>query len=1806
MLVFKRYDSFMGRLNTISEFFNTAQQFHKLEKVEIGGIRGKLLTSHVKKIFEEFKELYGIFGNRTYDALDPSDKLFLKDYEKFNGKIFGLDRKLGAILGRAFDDCTETQSIFKLLHVFGSLTDRKLITAELSDKMPHLVANLNEEMDEAKTIFMKQEKRIQDTGKALIDKNMPPISGQLRFAKELRDKIAAGIKDFKGLNHPICYSDGANLVISKYKEMVCLITSYEEMAFSNWTKTVENLTTEDLDSPLLVREDKDGTLKVNLGKHMMSTLVEVKHMKKEFGTRQLPEKVKEVFKRFNEYRGYKNSLDQTVKMYNYLKRNTVREEYSLIEPEIILLDEKLNPAETTINWKTLDLKDFLEELRAVTANLEMRVVQAQENVKKINQEMTKWVNEPLFMRNDDPKAESLFDMATREEKKTKRYSEIEEACKTVQILIKENETHLGGQESDIKYWNLYLRYIDEMVIRGLLQTVGVSLGYLLDQTDPKKSPAPLFAAELELCEPDIIFRPSLDKKISNNFFDMIVGLIDDIFNMAKLVPRVHKRKGSSQNYLDTVNTHQELRTLKDDLIKRVEIVMGKANTQKTTYLDFSYLWLESRQDYLYYFLTYARQLSQEEAEKLEENENAIKKVPPKLNQFQEQIDQYEAIHEEVRVLENVLTFQSWFRVDITSFKTTLLNCIKRWSYMFKKHLLEHVIESLADLNNFIDKADEALMTQVREGDYDGLIQVMEYLALVNSKQKATDSMFEPLQEVIDLLRQYGMVIPNESLAQLEELPEKWANTKRLSVTAKQQVAPLMGMEVGKLKERMDDYERFQKNFRNGYQASRFYWYNCKAPYDSLSKAQKEIDDFSTKISALQSEATLFEVTVPTYPLIKQCMKENKLLKDLWDYIYLVRTSIELWKTTSWADIDVESMDMECKKFSKDIRGLDKEMRTWNAFTGLESAVKNMLTSLRAIGELQNSAIRDRHWEQLVQVVRVKFIMSDNTTLADLLQLNLHNFEDDVHNIVDKACKELAMEKMIRDLEVSWKTLEFDHDTHKRTGSTLLRTSEELIETLEENQVQLQNMMTSKFIGYFLEEISSWQKCLSMVDQVITLWMDVQRTWSHLESIFIGSEDIRKQLPKDSERFDKVNDEFQGLMAEMAKTPNVVKATNVPGLPEQLEVLQSQLSLCEKALAEYLETKRLAFPRFYFASSADLLDILSNGDQPQMVAKHLTKLFDSMAKIIMEKIDGVETTNAIAMIAKDGETVNFVGMKDGKPFPDPCACKDQVEVWLNRLMASMRESIRVEFSKAMIGYEEKPRETWLFDYPAQVSLAGTQISWTTEVNSSFARLEEGYENALKDYYKKQIGMLNNLITLLLGTLTKGERQKVMTICTIDVHSRDVVSKMILNKIESVLAFMWQSQLRHRWDDGEEDCFANICDAQFRYWHEYLGNTPRLVITPLTDRCYITLTQSLHLIMGGAPQGPAGTGKTETTKDLGRAIGMMVYVFNCSEQMDYKSCGNIFKGLSQTGAWGCFDEFNRITVEGLSVIAVQVKCIQDGIKEKTPTFDFMGEFIPMNPSVGYFITMNPGYAGRAELPENLKVLFRPCAMCVPDLRLICEIMLVAEGFLEASSLSRKFITLYKLCKELLSNQDHYDWGLRAVKSVLVVAGTLKRSDRERPEEQVLMRALRDFNVPKIVADDTPVFLGLISDLFPNLDVPRKRDLEFEKAVKHAACDLKLQPEENFIMKIVQLEEILFVRHSVFIVGDAGTGKTQTWKTLFRTYQNLKQKPTFTDLNPKAVTNDELYGIINPATREWKDGLFSCIMRDIANLPGNNLAY
>uniref|UniRef100_A0A4X1SNS1 Dynein axonemal heavy chain 9 n=1 Tax=Sus scrofa TaxID=9823 RepID=A0A4X1SNS1_PIG len=1782
-LVFVRLDGFLGRLGMVQDLLETALDFHKLGKLEFSGIRGNALSQQAQQMYSEFQEIYRVFSESSYNCLDPQSVEFEKDVSEFNQRVEDLDRRLGTVFIQAFDDAPALEHAFKLLDIAGNLLERPLVARDASDKYLGLIGMFTKDLDAVRMIYCQRVQEEAQGGSSSVHKNMPAMAGGLRWAQELRQRIQDPFNNFRHMTHPCMESAEGKRMIQKYEDMLSLLEKYETRLYEDWCETVSEKSQYNLSRPLLKRDPETKHITVNFSPQLLSVLKEMSYLQPQ-QMKYIPKTAAAMFSSREFYRQLVANLELMANWYNKVMTTLLEVELPLVEKELQNIDLCLKAAEETLNWKTEGIWDYVIHITDSIHDLEQRIQKTKDNVEEIQNIMKSWVS-PIFKRKDGKK-ECLLSMDDQSDQMEKYYSLIKESGLKIHALVQENLCLFSADPAS-SIWKTYVNYIDDMLLDGFFLAIECSLKYLLENTECNAGLTPIFEAQLSLAIPELVFCPSLESGAKGGLYDIVDGLVTSVFRVSSLVPRLSPQS-DSPHYQADLEAMAGLAGMRDQLMERVQSAMALCCTYRHALSQYAYLYVEDRKEALGQFLLYGHVLTAEELEA--HSEDGIPENPPLLHQFKAQIDSYEKLHEDVCKLESTKVFDGWMKIDVRPFKASLLNVIKKWSLTFKQHLVDYVTHSLADLEAFIKDSESGLLKKVEKGDFKGLVEIMGHLMALKERQSSTDEMFEPLKQTIELLKTYDQELPETVFKQLEELPEKWSSIKKMAVTVRQQVAPLQANEVTLLRQRCSAFDVEQQQFWERFRREAPFRFDSTDPHQMLDARHTEIQQMESTMASISESASLFEVGVPDYKQLRQCRKEACQLKELWDTIGMVTSSIRAWETTPWRDVNVEALDLECRRFARHIRNLDKEVRAWEAFTGLESTVLNTLSSLRAVAELQNPAVRERHWRQLMQATGVSFTMDEGTTLAHLLQLQLHHFEDEVRGIVDKAVKEMGMEKILEELQTTWVGMEFQYEPHPRTRVPLLRSDEDLIEVLEDNQVQLQTLMMSKYIAFFLEEVSGWQKKLSTADAVISIWFDVQRTWSHLESIFIGSEDIRAQLPQDSARFEGIDIDFKQIAYDAQKTPNVVEATNKSGLYEKLEDIQSRLYLCEKALAEYLDTKRLAFPRFYFLSSSDLLDILSNGTAPQQVQRHLSKLFDNMAKMQFQ-LDASEkpTKISLGMYSKEGEYV---------AFSEPCDCSGQVEIWLNHVLAHMKATVRHEMTEGVTAYEEKPRQ-WLFDYPAQVALTCTQIWWTTEVGMAFARLEEGYENAMKDYYKKQVAQLKTLITLLLGQLCKGDRQKVMTICTIDVHARDVVAKMIAQKVDSAQAFLWLSQLRHRWDDEAKHCFANICDAQFLYSYEYLGNTPRLVITPLTDRCYITLTQSLHLTMSGAPSGPAGTGKTETTKDLGRALGIMVYVFNCSEQMDYKSCGNIYKGLAQTGAWGCFDEFNRISVEVLSVVAVQVKSIQDAIRDKKQQFNFLGEEISLNPSVGIFITMNPGYAGRTELPENLKALFRPCAMVVPDFELICEIMLVAEGFIEARLLARKFITLYQLCKELLSKQDHYDWGLRAIKSVLVVAGSLKRGDPDRPEDQVLMRSLRDFNIPKIVTDDMPVFMGLVGDLFPALDVPRRRDLNFEALVRKAVVELKLQAEDSFMLKVVQLEELLAVRHSVFVVGGAGTGKSQVLRSLHKTYQIMKRRPVWTDLNPKAVTNDELFGIINPATREWKDGLFSSVMRELAHI-------
>ncbi|XP_063046887.1 dynein axonemal heavy chain 11 [Engraulis encrasicolus] len=1784
-LVFHRTDRITQRLTMMQELFSSALDFLKLERCELGGSGGKVLSELVYNMNDQFHDSWRVLRESKYDPLDYTKEEFVRDYDRFMEQNRDFDQRLGTVLNLAFAHSQGLESAFKLLQMFGSLLERPRIQQLFSPNYGRLLAMFQEEITACQRIMDKQRDRLA-SGSPVLSKNMPAVAGNLKWSQEIRQRILTNRSHLKHLTHMPLDSPEAEAVLRVCENVLETLELQDEEVFSNWSAGLDEICHTHLNKPLLLLDTHTGLYSLNFHPALTSVLREVKYLGM-LRNENIPKAALHLFSKRETLYLYTSSLSLVTQWYNRLHSSILPVELRLVEAELEEVRRTLSPALNELQWSQDELGSYIQSTRTLVEGLSTRVQRSKANLETLHGIMGVFSHTACVTRKCSRSGQLLI-MSDVNEAIRRQYALISHNGDKIHQLLQENRSLLGGSE-DSPEWRAYTEHVDGIVLQGFCSAVRCSLQYLLENTDPSLRIAPLFDIQLVLTS-DMTFHPSLDLTKKDNFYDTIHKMVDDIIGMASCIRRVASHYEQDTYQSDIIEV-PELRELAQVLCSRARNAIAKVKEFQRSFASYRYLWTDDRTEFMRQFLLYGHALSTEEVELYADYELA--KNPPKLDDFKDQISVFESLYHKVSVMEDRRVFCGWLQLDVKPFKIALMSAIKKWSWMFKEHLVSHVTDSVRELALFIESTGVGLSVRVSDGNYGGLVALMSHLMAIRDRQLITEQQFTPLKATAALLKTYQQHLPEDVYTQLEELPEKWANLRKVAFTVKHEVAPLQSNEVAVIRRKCVRFEIKQHEFREQFRKEAIFCISVSEPYKLLDKSNRSVASLEAEMRSLQQTAELFEVSFPDYKQLRLCRAHISLLKHVWDMVIFLKSSIDDWTKTPWQEINVEHMDMELRRFAKEMKTLDKEVRVWDVYVGLEAMVKNMLTSLRAVNELQNPAVRERHWQQLMKTTGVSFVMDESTRLGDLLELQLHRVEEEVKNIVDKSVKEMGIEKVLGEIQQTWSVMSLLYDTHPGTGTPLLKADENLIETLEDNQVQLQNILMSKYVEYFLVEVSGWQRRLLVADMVISSWMAVQRTWAHLQSIFTSSHDIRQQLHADAERFQEIHTDLQSLMVEVVKRDNVIAVTNEPGFLEQLEALQQRLSVCEKALAEYLETKRLTFPRFYFVSATDLLEIVSKGTQPRQVSRHLLKLFDNVADLrFQEEEGGGETEVAIAMGMYSHE-------REYVPFSQPCVCEGQAESWLNALETAMRSTVRQEIMEAVAAYEDKPREQWLLDFPAQVALTGSQIWWATDVGIAFDRVEEGFEAALKDYNKKQVTQLNALIHMLLGELSPGDRQKVMTLCTIDVHARDVVGKLISQRVINGQAFAWLSQLRHRWDEQQKHCFINICDAQFQFSYEYLGNTTRLVITPLTDRCYITLTQSLHLTMSGAPSGPAGTGKTETTKDLGRSLGIMVYVFNCSEQMDYKSIGNIYKGLAQTGVWGCFDEFNRISVEVLSVVAVQVKTIQDAVRNKKQRFLFLGEEIELRSTVGIFITLNPGYAGRTELPENLKALFRPCAMVIPDYELICEIMLVAEGFIDARLLARKFISLYTLCKELLSKQDHYDWGLRAIKSVLVVAGSLKREDRSKPEEQVLMRALRDFNLPKIVTSDVGVFLGLISDLFPSLDVPRKRDSQLETAVRHAVSELRLQPEENFILKVTQLEELLAVRHSVFVVGGPGTGKSQILKTLHRTYSNLKMKAVWNDMNPKAVTTDELFGFLHPHTREWKDGLFSSTMRELSRM-------
>uniref|UniRef100_A0A3B4XA16 Dynein axonemal heavy chain 8 n=1 Tax=Seriola lalandi dorsalis TaxID=1841481 RepID=A0A3B4XA16_SERLL len=1095
---------------------------------------------------------------------------------------------------------------------------------------------------------------------------------------------------------------------------------------------------------------------------------------------------------------------------------------------------------------------------------------------------------------------------------------------------------------------------------------------------------------------------------------------------------------------------------------------------------------------------------------------------PSLIQIKSEIQHYDSIEQEIDDIKPIVVLVST-ELSTDPLRKALKVETKAWKKLLCKYLKEEYKKKMIDTSIHANKYLTQLSHPV--ANLEDVRLTMGALSKLRDTEIQTDMTLISIEEAYEILTKYEAEVTKRETEGVHNLRDLFTKLQSKARSVQDELVRRQPMFKQSLLECVSTFQNDVFTFTEKYD-SEGPMVEGIAPQEAsrrLQSCQAKFEELWRNFNTYSSGEKLLGLPVTQYDCLQKKKKELDLLQKLYGLYDAVMTRISRYYGILWTDVDIEKINAELLEFQNRCRKLPKGLKEWQAFLDLKKTIDDFSESCPLLEMMANKSMMRRHWDRITDLTGHKFEVESKTfTLQNIMEAPLLKYKDEIEDISISAVKEKDIEAKLSQVKEVWCSQILSLMTFKDRGELMLKGAEtaEILTTLEDSLMVLGSLLSNRYSAFYKAEIQDWVSKLSTTSDVIEQWVIVQNLWIYLEAVFVGG-DIAKDLPQEAKRFQNIDKSWIKIMQRAQKVPHVIECcVGDPTLGQLLPDLQKQLEFCQKSLAGYLEKKRLLFPRFFFVSDPALLEILGQASDSHTIQSHLLGVFDNVNEA---EFHATEYDKILAVISQEGEKLLL---------DSPVMAQGPVELWLGKLLLQQQASLHsvIKASDLEINDEDFDLLSFLDKFQAQVGLLGIQMLWTRDAEEALQNAEDDRE-IMPFTKKKFLQLLSILIKQTTYDLSKFDRIKYETLVTIHVHQSDIFNDLVKKRIKSVNDFEWLKQSRFYYKEDLDKVLVSITNVDFIYQNEFLGCTDRLVITPLTDRCYITLAQALGMSMGGAPAGPAGTGKTETTKDMGRCLGKYVVVFNCSDQMDFRGLGRIYKGLAQSGSWGCFDEFNRIDLPVLSVAAQQIYIVLQARKKHKISFIFTdGDCVDLNPEFGLFITM-----------FYLTMYFYLCAMI------------------------------------------HYNFFLPKQIQVLCSYSSFL-------EYTILHVNLCMFQVD----EDEPLFLSLINDLFPGIQLDGSTYTELQAAVAHQVELAGIVNHPPWNLKLVQLYEASRVRHGLMTLGPSGAGKTTVINILMRSLTQCGTPHREMRMNPKAITAPQMFGRLDAATNDWTDGIFSTLWR------------
>ncbi|XP_013149055.1 PREDICTED: dynein heavy chain 2, axonemal [Papilio polytes] len=1740
--IFNYIDSFIQRCFDMLDVCNCMIIFGRIDEIEqinkpiFAGANGDQFEAKCDQIEKMFSVALGLVRKVAHTILDVQAPSWYDDILQFRSTIKDIEIIIENLVESVFEGVNHVEEAVVALYSLHNYSRRQNLKRIFKRKTAEVWAMFSDAVQETKKDMVST--------RGQYPSDLPPFAGKAVVLKTRKNRLIYLKNVMRDASVWMMKCSSSEDVIMHVNRLVGAIDVNIREIWIAWTHNLDERCSAGLNRTLMRKSSENaGLMECNMDVNILELCKEATHWEN-LGL-DIPLHAFQVYMKSKTLLYVYENVLAVVKGYNKILDSLSEPERLLFKPLISACERKVQPGISKLTWTSTMSDEYIADCVTQIGELQDFLTTYKNCNVNLVKIMEKICDTP-FIEFD---IYNVFDI--KDLRAHVRTMEAEAAAKILE-MYKEIIIYLvivyEGFEAQITQmadqWVKYVRRFDRILEDALRLSIKATMQnmYKCVHGDGTMAPSPLIKMNLYLSGKRIVFIPT-----TYELRETFTTVLEEIIHIMSTIPRLYEKfslpSGGLKRFCEVIKVDTDSNKLQALIDAEIEFNINLINDHINMWDPYAHIWEVDKEAFL--------------AKYLEEKHKAI--------EFDNLIITYTDLANTVQVQETVNQIH-FVTLNSSELKKSIIAHCLTWQVKLGE-LLRKITESDIDVvYAYVEKSSEEAMTMPT--DLKELATSIATYERLMSEIVAMEQTFPPITDQMSTLAKFEVEVSSDMVTRHENIPIIWNDYINLLEEAKKLLESNKDKFKTELLEQAEEFKEAAKEF-----CEEFYKTAPCSSDISGKDAMAQLKAFRDQLNALRAQEqqirdglAVFNLTTPVNLDLQKMEKELEKLEEVWGLVVQWEDSWEKYRTQTFWEMETDEMEENVLFLFRNFNRLSRQLKDkgWDIIDTTRVKVDAFRRTLPLIGDLKNPCMRERHWDRIKTLMGVEFDQtSEDFKLELIMRLNFQAYAEDIAEISNAATMELNIENGLKAIREVWKNTTYEMQ-HHHGDMYRIKNVEDVTQFLEDHQVQLSSMKSTKYVEPFIKEVDYWEKSLGYVAECIEISLQVQRRYLYLEIIF-GGEDIRKQLPEEVITFDALTADWTDITMNMNAGVNAIEACMykpAPFLYNKLNTMVDNLDGILRSLEKYLETKRQIFPRFYFISNDDLLEILGNSKKPQLVQVHLKKLFDNVNKIRIDK-NAVGLPIAKAMISEDGEVIEW---KHSVLLDGPA------ELWLLGLEHMMRVVLREQLIQTRLALRKcrYQREQWINDWPGQLGITCSKIQWTSDCTRTLCRCEIMKEKKpMKKLRKKQNQILTTLQNMSRKEISKILRCKVNALCVIEIHSRDCVDKLYKMGCMTVTAFEWFSQLKFYWDREREDCYIRQTNTSFIYTYEYIGNSGRLVITPLTDRCYITLTTALHLYRGGSPQGPAGTGKTETTKDLGRAMARWVVVTNCSDGLDYKSMAKCFAGIAQSGCRFLFEGFD----------------------------------LKLDANCGIFITMNPGYAGRTELPDNLKSMFRPIAMCVPDSLIIAENTLFSDGFTAYKLNAKKVFTLYQLAMQQLSKQDHYDFGLRSMVALLRYAGVKRRAYPNLPEQEIVILAMRDMNVARLTAKDVPLFNGIMQDIFPDVEVPTLDYEMLETAISAEMRLIGLQPVKAALLKVIQTYETKNSRHSSILLGDTNTAKSVSWKMLAATVTRLHREgvPGFEavqvyPMNPKALTLGELYGEYNLATGEWKDGVLSAIMRTV----------